>query len=82
MQFTHLVALALALATSEAAHQGFNYGNTKSDGSAKSQADFQAEFSTAKNLEGTSGFTSARLYTMIVSCCCHALSMVHALVTD
>ncbi|KAK9623859.1 hypothetical protein V6Z94_004763 [Aspergillus fumigatus] len=65
MQFTHLVALALALATSEAAHQGFNYGNTKSDGSAKSQADFQAEFSTAKNLVGTSGFTSARLYTMI-----------------
>ncbi|KAG2001667.1 hypothetical protein GB937_010009 [Aspergillus fischeri] len=65
MQFTQLVALALALATSEAAHQGFNYGNTKSDGSAKSQSDFQAEFSTAKNLVGTSGFTSARLYTMI-----------------
>ncbi|GFF45052.1 probable glucan endo-1,3-beta-glucosidase eglC [Aspergillus lentulus] len=65
MQFTQLVALALALATSEAAHQGFNYGNTKSDGSAKSQSDFQSEFSTAKNLVGTSGFTSARLYTMI-----------------
>ncbi|GIJ86562.1 hypothetical protein Asppvi_005451 [Aspergillus pseudoviridinutans] len=65
MHFTQLVALALALATSEAAHQGFNYGSTKSDGSAKSQSDFQSEFSTAKNLVGTSGFTSARLYTMI-----------------
>ncbi|GFG11305.1 probable glucan endo-1,3-beta-glucosidase eglC [Aspergillus udagawae] len=65
MHFTRLVALALALATSEAAHQGFNYGSTKSDGSAKSQSDFQSEFSTAKNLVGTSGFTSARLYTMI-----------------
>ncbi|GIK05514.1 hypothetical protein Aspvir_009627 [Aspergillus viridinutans] len=65
MHFTRLVALALALATSEAAHQGFNYGSTKSDGSVKSQSDFQSEFSTAKNLVGTSGFTSARLYTMI-----------------
>lgn len=66
MQFTQLVALALALATSEAAHQGFNYGSTKSDGSVKYQSDFQSEFHTAKNLVGTSGFTSARLYTMIV----------------
>ncbi|KAH8817243.1 glycoside hydrolase superfamily [Xylogone sp. PMI_703] len=47
-------------------YQGFNYGNTFTDGSAKSQADFQSEFKTAKNLAGTSGaFTSARLYTMV-----------------
>ncbi|RLL95291.1 hypothetical protein CFD26_102962 [Aspergillus turcosus] len=65
MHFTQLAALALALATSEAAYQGFNYGSTKSDGSVKSQSDFQSEFLTAKNLVGTSGFTSARLYTMI-----------------
>ncbi|RHZ47014.1 GPI-anchored beta-1,3-endoglucanase EglC [Aspergillus thermomutatus] len=65
MHFTQLLALALSLATSEAAYQGFNYGSTKSDGSSKTQSDFQSEFSTAKNLVGTSGFTSARLYTMI-----------------
>lgn len=67
MQLTHLLAFALSLATSEAAYKGFNYGATKSDGSVKSQSDFESEFSTAKNLVGTSGFTSARLYTMIVS---------------
>lgn len=65
MHFRQLLSLALAVAASEAAHQGFNYGNLKSDGSVKFQPDFQAEFSTAKNLVGTSGFTSARLYTMI-----------------
>ncbi|BAE54624.1 unnamed protein product [Aspergillus oryzae RIB40] len=65
MQLTHLLAFALSLATSEAAYKGFNYGATKSDGSVKSQSDFESEFSTAKNLVGTSGFTSARLYTMI-----------------
>ena len=37
-------------------YKGFNYG---------SGADFQNEFNTAKNLVGTSGFASARLYTMI-----------------
>lgn len=67
MQLTHLLAFALSVATSEAAYKGFNYGAAKSDGSVKSQSDFESEFSTAKNLVGTSGFTSARLYTMIVS---------------
>ncbi|RDW71655.1 hypothetical protein BP5796_07689 [Coleophoma crateriformis] len=61
----------LSLATSFSAvsatvYKGFNYGNTFTDGSAKTQADFEAEFHAAKNLVGTSGgFTSARLYTMI-----------------
>ncbi|KNG82215.1 glucan endo-1,3-beta-glucosidase eglC [Aspergillus nomiae NRRL 13137] len=65
MQLTHLLAFALSLATSEAAYKGFNYGATKADGSVKSQSDFESEFSTAKGLVGTAGFTSARLYTMI-----------------
>lgn len=60
-----VIALALSIAAAEAAHQGFNYGTTKSDGSYNLEADFKTEFQTAKNLVGTSGFTSARLYTMI-----------------
>jgi glucan endo-1,3-beta-D-glucosidase len=59
------IALALSIAAVEAAHQGFNYGATKVDGSYNYEADFKTEFQTAKNLVGTSGFTSARLYTMI-----------------
>ncbi|EKV19122.1 GPI-anchored cell wall beta-1,3-endoglucanase EglC [Penicillium digitatum] len=66
MRPTQLLALAMAIATSEAVSQGFNYGATKVDGSVKVQADFETEFSTAKNLVGTdNAFTSARLYTMI-----------------
>ncbi|KAL5049351.1 putative glucan endo-1,3-beta-glucosidase eglC [Aspergillus fruticulosus] len=62
---TQILALALSIASAEAASKGFNYGANKPDGSVKVQADFQAEFQTAKNLETTSGFNSARLYTMI-----------------
>lgn len=52
-----LLALAASLSTASAVvYKGFNYG---------SDADFETEFNTAKNLVGTSGFTSARLYTMI-----------------
>jgi glucan endo-1,3-beta-D-glucosidase len=52
-----LLALAASLSTTSAVvYKGFNYG---------SDADFETEFNTAKNLVGTSGFTSARLYTMI-----------------
>ncbi|MCJ1294109.1 hypothetical protein MMC34_005666 [Xylographa carneopallida] len=61
-----LFAFAASLATtSAAALQGFNYGSTFTDGSAKMLSDYQSEFTTAQNLVGTSGFTSARLYTMI-----------------
>ncbi|MCJ1399581.1 hypothetical protein MMC11_002783 [Xylographa trunciseda] len=61
-----LFALAASLATtSAAALQGFNYGSTFTDGSAKMESDYQTDFTTAQNLVGTSGFTSARLYTMI-----------------
>lgn len=63
-----LLALVASLSTTSAAlYQGFNYGSTFTDGSAKSRSNFSSEFTTAKNLVGTSGFTSARLYTMIVS---------------
>jgi len=55
----------LALASTVVAIKGFNYGSTFTTGAAKSQSDFEAEFKTAAGLEGTSGFTSARLYTMI-----------------
>ncbi|KAE8444757.1 hypothetical protein EG329_014217 [Mollisiaceae sp. DMI_Dod_QoI] len=66
MRSSGLLAFAASLATSSAVYQGFNYGATKSDGyAAREQSDFESLFSTAKNLVGTSGFTSARLYTMI-----------------
>lgn len=45
--------------------KGFNYGSTGSNGAALTEAEFASEFSTAAGLVGTSGFTSARLYTMI-----------------
>ncbi|KAJ5175975.1 glucan endo-1-3-beta-glucosidase eglC [Penicillium canariense] len=60
-----VLALALSIVAAEAAMQGFNYGSTKTDGSYNYEADFKTQFATAKNLVGTSGFTSARLYTMI-----------------
>jgi glucan endo-1,3-beta-D-glucosidase len=62
MLFPNLLAL---VGTVAAVQQGFNYGSTNNDGSPKLQQDFQNEFTRAKNLQGTSGFTSARLYTMI-----------------
>ncbi|MCJ1433875.1 hypothetical protein MMC27_003240 [Xylographa pallens] len=68
MLTSSLFALTASLATtSAAALQGFNYGSTFTDGSAKMESDYQSEFTTAQNLVGTSGFTSARLYTMIQS---------------
>lgn len=66
MRTTAASVLALA-ATASAVHQGFNYGSANSDGSIRDQQRFQDEFNAAKNLEGASGFNSARLYTMIVS---------------
>ncbi|OQE12950.1 hypothetical protein PENFLA_c058G00021 [Penicillium flavigenum] len=66
MRSAQFLALAMAVATSDAISQGFNYGALKVDGSLKTQADFETEFATAKNLVGTdNALTSARLYTMI-----------------
>lgn len=73
MRSSGLLALAATFSVSTAAfYQGFNYGSTQTDGSIKDQATFEAEFKTAKELTGTDGaFTSARLYTCIVSCASH-----------
>lgn len=65
--FTTLLALAASVTAANAQTKGFNYGSTQTDGTVKSQADFQSEFAAAKGLVGASDFTSARLYTTIVS---------------
>ncbi|KAM0438775.1 hypothetical protein ACHAPT_001534 [Fusarium lateritium] len=63
---SRLLTLAVILGAASAAFQGFNYGTTLSDDSAKTQSDFENEFKTAASLKGTGGaFTSARLYTTI-----------------
>ncbi|KAI0888943.1 glycoside hydrolase family 17 protein [Annulohypoxylon maeteangense] len=61
----HSLTSLLALASTASAIQGFNYGSTFTTGAAKQQSDFENEFTTAQNLVGTSGWTSARLYTMV-----------------
>jgi len=48
-----------------AQNKGFNYGATNADGSCRSYNDFVRFFNEAKSLPGTSGFTTARLYTSI-----------------
>jgi len=64
-----LAVLSAIFSPARAAYQGFNYGAFFTDDTPKMQADFEAEFRTAQNLVGApgSGFTSARLYTMIVN---------------
>lgn len=76
-------ASILALvATASAVHQGFNYGSTNSDGSIRDQQRFQDEFNAAKSLEGVTGFNSARLYTMIVSCTQTAILAAEHMLTN
>lgn len=66
MRFAPLFALAAAVATTSAQTiQGFNYGSTNTDNSPVTGSQFQNDFSTAQKLVGTSGFSSARLFTMI-----------------
>ncbi|KAF2028612.1 glycoside hydrolase [Setomelanomma holmii] len=60
-----LVAAAGLLSTANAAIKGFNYGANFGNDQAKTVVDFEYEFNAAKNLPGTNGWTSARLYTMI-----------------
>ncbi|KAH7073784.1 glycoside hydrolase superfamily [Paraphoma chrysanthemicola] len=60
-----LIATAGLLSTANAAIKGFNYGAQFNNDQAKTLVDFEYEFNAAKNLPGTSGWTSARLYTMI-----------------
>jgi glucan endo-1,3-beta-D-glucosidase len=59
------MALAAAVTSVAAVSQGFNYGSTNADGTFKYQQDYENEFTTAQGLVGASGFSSARLYTMI-----------------
>jgi len=65
MIISKLFAFAASVTTVAAQYKGFNYGATNTDSSAKTLEQFQNEFSTAQRLVGTSGFNSARLYTMI-----------------
>jgi glucan endo-1,3-beta-D-glucosidase len=67
MRTSSLIAtMALAVGARAQNYLGFNSGSTKVDMSAKFQADFEAEFNAAKNLEGAPGiFNAVRLYTNI-----------------
>ncbi|RKF73428.1 putative glucan endo-1,3-beta-glucosidase eglC [Golovinomyces cichoracearum] len=66
MYLPSLLTFVAHWSTANAVYKGFNYGATKSDGYAiRVQSDFQSLFHTAKNLVGTSGFSSARLYTTV-----------------
>ncbi|CAK7566019.1 MAG: hypothetical protein SEPTF4163_003950 [Sporothrix epigloea] len=61
-----LAVSALAMTASAQNYLGFSTGSTKIDGSAKVQADYEAEFNAAQNLIGAPGvFNAARLYTNI-----------------
>ncbi|KAL8709220.1 MAG: hypothetical protein Q9220_005962 [cf. Caloplaca sp. 1 TL-2023] len=46
-------------------YKGFNYGSVYSENGLITQQNYVNQFNTAKQLQGTSGFTSARLFTMI-----------------
>jgi len=60
-----LFAATALVSSANAAIKGFNYGAQFNNNQAKQQVDFEYEFNAAKNLPGTNGWTSARLYTMI-----------------
>lgn len=60
--------LALAVSPAIGAYVGFNYGSTFTTGAVKVQSDYEAEFKAAQALvSAPTTFSSARLYTMIVS---------------
>ena len=65
MFIPYFFSIAALVASASAVYQGFNYGSVFTDGSAILQSDYRSAFSTAQNLIGTSGFSSARLFTMI-----------------
>lgn len=66
MHFLQSTALAATVATVSAqVYKGFNYGASDSAGAPFTQDAFEAQFNAAKNLVGTSGFTSARIFTLI-----------------
>lgn len=61
---TSTLAATSSATASNSGVRGFNYGAFFMDYTAKKQADFEYEFERAQDLDGTSGWTSARLYTM------------------
>lgn len=67
---TNVLAASSAASTTAAVSaansgiKGFNYAAFFLDYSAKVEADFEYEFQRAQELDNTSGWTSARLYTM------------------
>jgi glucan endo-1,3-beta-D-glucosidase len=61
-----VLAVAGLLSSANAAIKGFNYGANFNNNQAKTRVDFEYEFNAAKQLPGTNGWTSARLYTMYV----------------
>lgn len=65
MHLGSFLTLAGSFALASAQVKGFNYGSTLTDGSAKSQAVWEAEFAAAKALPGGNEFNSARIYTCI-----------------
>ncbi|KAL9108836.1 MAG: hypothetical protein Q9227_006493 [Pyrenula ochraceoflavens] len=66
MYFSSFLSLAaLASPCLSQAIKGFNTGSTFTDGSAKTQQDFENEFRRAQSLPGASGFSSFRLFTTI-----------------
>lgn len=66
MLFSILLALAASLSTVSAqVYKGFNYGSTNTANAPMTLTDYSDEFTAAQNLVGATGFTSARLYTMI-----------------
>lgn len=66
MVASRLFSLAVsAISVTAQVYQGFNYGSVNTDNSPITQSEYENAFNTAKQLAGTSGFTSARIYTMI-----------------
>lgn len=65
MYLRSLITVAGLVSFASAQVKGFNYASTLTDGSAKSQAVFEAEFAAAKALPGGNVFNSARLYTCV-----------------
>ncbi len=65
MRSSTLLALVASSSVASAAFKGFNYGSSFTNGAAKQESEWEAEFNAAKSLRGAPGFTSARLYTTI-----------------
>ncbi|KAI3395331.1 hypothetical protein diail_1444 [Diaporthe ilicicola] len=56
---------AAAVSAANSGIKGFNYGAFFLDYTGKTQNDFEYEFNRAQNLANTTGWNSARLYTMV-----------------